>query len=124
MPGRPLKRAAFLTSDSDEIEAFCQAAFMPSFKFEGLEWADEHPGPEVKTRTPPLELEDPPEVDVSVWANLEGPMVRVACVKCGQEKDAWVDEHGFLEDERDMWHVHEGDNAYPTAPIGESDDPS
>jgi hypothetical protein len=38
----------------------------------------------------------------------------VRCTKCHEEKDAWVGEDGFFEDERDRYHSHGEGVAYYT----------
>lgn len=117
MAERPLKRAAFLTSIDQEVDAFIMVALeQPNFKLEGIEWADwEPPADEPKTRTPPLELDDYQEM----WSGLEGPLIRVKCEECGCEKDAWVGDDGYLVDGRDRYCKHPDGDVFKTRPVND-----
>ncbi len=114
------------------VEQFIEHAFNSPYPFEGEEWADRrHPcgkcGEEMIQATYPSGARSwtCPECSKR-WREkstaresllpdtLEPPLVRVRCVDCGKEKDAWVDEAGRLEDVRDQWCVHTDESVHAT----------
>ena len=82
-----------------DVEEFLDRAFQVGAVFPAREWADGD-----------CEEETPANDSVStVLSGEPGSYARLECPACGMQKDAWYDENGNLEDERDAAHWHEGE---------------
>lgn len=122
------------------VEQFLIHAFNSPYPFEGEEWADRrhpcgkcgeqmiqarYPSGAVSWTCPECSAGTRDRINAAsegLRADterklpdvLEPPLVRVRCSVCGKQKDAWVDEAGRLEDERDQWCMHNDDSVHPT----------